>query len=80
MKKILIGFQEVFKNDEVFENEQTINSLMNLIFKEKKTDVSIKLFENFKKKFEQEIAKRGIDSLIEHTTCSEYFYKSTKQI
>ncbi len=73
MKKILFTIQQVFKTDTTFENEQTLNNLMGLIFTEKKTAQSIKLFEDFKYKFEQEIAKRGIDGLIEHTICEEYF-------
>lgn len=76
MKKIFITVQNAFKSDETFEHEQTVNSLMNLIFKEQKTQSSIKLFEDFKRKFEQEIATRGIESLIEHTTCQEYFDKN----
>jgi hypothetical protein len=73
MKKILEKVQNVFKHDQALEQEQTINSLMNLIFKEQNTHTSIKLFEKFKIRFEQEIANRGIESLIEHTTCEEYF-------
>ena len=76
MKKMLTNFQNVFKNNETFEHQQKVNSLMNLIFQEKETAVSIKIFKDVKKKFEQEIAKRGIDGLIEHTTCQEYFHKN----
>lgn len=73
MKKILAKIQNSFKPDQKAEQEQTINSLMNLIFKEESTHQSIKLFEQFKNKFEQEIANRGIQGLLEHTTCEEYF-------
>lgn len=78
MKKLLIIFTEAFKSDENFERQQIVNNLMNLIFKEKETAESIKLFEDFKKKFEQEIAKRGIDGLIENTICEEYFNTNSK--
>lgn len=71
-------FQEVLKTDDTHEKEQTLNSLMTLIFKDKKTVDSIKIFEDFKKKFEQEIAKRGIDALIEHATCEKYFDEKAK--
>ena len=73
MKKLFISFQKAFKADEHFEHLQTINSLMATTFNENTTADSIKIFEGFKKKFETEIAKRGIDSLIENTTCEEYF-------
>lgn len=75
MKKIILIFQEAFKSDENFEREQIVNSLMTVIFKDKETKQSIQLFQDFKKKFEQEIAKRGIDGLIEHTNCEDYFRK-----
>jgi len=80
MKKLFQQIQSVFKHNETLEQEQiTINSLMNLIFKEENTtDNSIKLFQKFKNKFEQEIAKRGIDSLMEHTACEDYFTNSNK--
>lgn len=78
MKKFLITIQEIFKTDTNFEHKQALNSLMTLILKDKKTADSIKLFEDLRYKFEQEIAKRGIDVLIEHTTCEEYFDKTRK--
>jgi hypothetical protein len=78
MRKIFLIIEGAFKPDENFEREQAVNSLMNLIFKEKKTADSIKIFEDFKKKFDQEIAKRGIDGLIEHTICEEYFDRTQK--
>ena len=52
---------------------------MKLIFNEKKTSQSIKLFKDFQKKFEQEISERGINGLIENSLCEEYFFcKNTK--
>lgn len=72
--------KDVFKDNETFEREQTINYLMNLVFKQKKTESAILIFEEFKIKFEQEIAKRGIDSMIEQTTCEEYFDRKHKAI
>lgn len=73
MRKIIISFQKAFKSDDNFEHLQAINSLMRTTFNENTTADSIKIFEGFKKTFETEIAKRGIDSLIENTTCEEYF-------
>jgi hypothetical protein len=73
MKKILMSFHNAFKSDENFEHLQVVNFLMGTILKENTTRTSIKLFEDFKNAFEQEIAKRGIESLMEHTTCQEYF-------
>lgn len=76
MRKIFISFQKAFKSDENFEHLQVINSLMATTFNEKTTSDSIRIFEDFKKEFEVEIATRGIDSLIENTTCEEYFKRS----
>ena len=73
MKKIFLFIGEALKPDENIERDQAVNSLMTLIFKDKKTEDSIKEFEEFKNKFDQEIANRGINALIEHTTCEEYF-------
>ena len=78
MKKIFLSVQKAFKSDDNFEHRQTINSLMTIVFKENPTDASIKIFEDFKKSFEQEIAKRGIDGLIENTTCQEYFDRANQ--
>nr|WP_315173643.1 hypothetical protein [uncultured Flavobacterium sp.] len=79
MKKIITSVKNAFIFDENFTHMQLVNSLMTTIFKENPTATSIKIFEDFKKAFEQEIAKRAIDSLIENTTCQEYFDRANQQ-
>ena len=79
MRKIIISFQKAFKADEHFEHLQTINSLMATTFNNKQTSESIKIFEDFQKSFEAEIAKRGLDGLIENQNSEEYFNNKAKQ-
>ncbi len=79
MKKLFISFQKAFKADEHFERLQTINSLMATTFNNKQTSESIKIFEDFQKSFEAEIAKRGLDGLIENQNSEEYFNNKAKQ-
>lgn len=80
MRKLLISFQKAFKPDEHFEHLQAINSLMSITFNNKQTSESIKIFEDFKKSFETEIAKRGLDSLIENANCEKYFNNKAKHL
>ena len=61
------------------EHLQTINSLMAATFNNKQTSESIKIFEDFQKSFEAEIAKRGLDGLIENQNSEEYFNNKAKQ-
>ena len=79
MKKLFISFQKAFKSDDNFERLQVINSLMGTTFDGKTTSDSIKIFEDFKKTFETEIAKRGLDGLIENQNSEEYFNNKAKQ-
>ena len=79
MRKIIISFQKAFKSDDNFEHLQAINSLMATTFNNKQTSESIKIFEDFQKSFEAEIAKRGLDGLIENQNCEEYFNNKAKQ-
>lgn len=55
------------------ENQLQLNALMKIVFKDKKTFEAINLMEQFKVKFDQEIAKRGIESAIENNDCEDYF-------
>jgi hypothetical protein len=80
MKKILISVQNAFKGDDNFEHQQKINSLMTILFKENETATSITIFEALRKSFEKEIARKGIEGLIEHTHCEEYFDRANTQI
>lgn len=73
--------EKIFKKDEQKQEENEIaNHLMRLIFKDRGTSSSIQLFVSLKEKFDKEIAKRGIDSLIEHTDCEDYFRKNQKEL
>lgn len=75
LKITLKKIQNAFKDDPKSDNVESVNNLMCLIFKEKTTTNSIKIFTEFQKQFEKEIAKRGLDACIEQTVCEEYFYK-----
>lgn len=55
-----------------------IDMSMNLIFKDNDTPTAIKMFQNIKESFEQEIKKRALESLTETKACEEYFEKSNK--
>jgi hypothetical protein len=60
------------------DNLLQLNALMKLVFKDKKTFEAINLMEQFKVKFDQEIAKRGIESAIENNDCEEYLSNKIK--
>jgi hypothetical protein len=78
MKNIILTVKKAFKSDENSTSEQQleVNLLMKITFDGKKTVDSIKTFEAYKKKFEQELAKRAIDGLIEQANCQDYFYNA----
>jgi hypothetical protein len=77
MEKIIATLENYFKHDYEKEKEQYLNNLMRFFFKDKSTATSIELFKEFQKKFENEIAKKGMDGLVEHTICEEYFDKKS---
>lgn len=60
-------------------DELRLNTMMQNIFNEKTTFESIELFEEFKKRFENELSKRNLDAQIESSDVDAYFRK-TKQI
>jgi hypothetical protein len=77
-KKIKMA-QKAFESDDKIENQKIIsNSLMGLIFKGDSTANSIEIFEDFKRKFEEEIGQRGIDGFTEHANCKDYFHRNQK--
>lgn len=81
MKKILQQIKNAFKSEEKNDDQKDmVNHLFRLIFNEKDTVSSINTFKELKRKVDNEIAKRGIESLIVHTECEDYFDNHKNEI
>jgi len=83
MKKLITQFKEWQKKKAIEQEkkdfELAINSMMKLAF-EKDTQSAIEKRIAFSKEFDSEIAKRGLEALIEHQDCEDYFNKKSKSL
>lgn len=74
MNKLINRLKEMFINDK-HKHDDIINHILLILFQNKTTEESLECFKELKNRFDKEIAKRGINSLIEHTACEDYFDK-----
>lgn len=87
MKKLFKQISTVFENyqneskanQEKKDFEIAINQMMHLAFKSD-TKTAINIQEEFNKRFDSEIAKRGIEAQIEAIDCEDYFNKKRKSL
>lgn len=77
MKKLINILRFISEGN--FTKDERINKMMTNVFFEKTTFESIELFEEFKRRFEQELKKRNLDAQIESSDIEAHF-RQTKQI
>lgn len=87
MKKLLNQIKTAFENYQKESKEKqakkdfelSVNQMMHLAFKSD-TKTAIDLQKEFNKRFESEIARRGLEAQIEALDCEEYFNKQKKSL
>lgn len=87
MKKLLSQIKTAFENYQKESKakqakkdfELSVNQMMHLAFKSD-TKTAIDLQKEFNKRFESEIARRGLEAQIEALDCEEYFNKQKKSL
>lgn len=87
MKKLLNQIKNAFENYQKESKEKqakkdfelSVNQMMHLAFKSD-TKTAIDLQKEFNKRFESEIARRGLEAQIEALDCEEYFNKQKKSL
>ncbi len=81
IKQIVTAFENYQKESKAKQEKKdfqiSVNGMMKVAFKTD-TKTAIELQKEFNKRFESEIAKRGIDAQIEAIDCEEYFNKLNK--
>ncbi|QHB38789.1 hypothetical protein snork62_gp029 [Flavobacterium phage vB_FspS_snork6-2] len=83
IKQILDAFK-VYNAEQKAKQEKrdfqiSVNGMMKIAFKSD-TKTAIELQTEFNKRFESEIAKRGLDAQIEAIDCEDYFNKIKKSL